>query len=109
MKRGEIWTLQDDQYASKARSVVIVQSDSIGEFDSVILALLTTFDNVDVSTRVMIEPSDSNGLHQTSFVMTEKLVTVRRSELGQCLGTLTNLQMGAISHQLAVVLDIACS
>jgi len=109
MKRGEIWTLQDDQYASKARPVVIVQSDSIGEFNSVILALLTTFDNADAPTRVMIEPSESNGLHQTSFVMTEKLVTVRRSDLGLRLGTLTNLQMGAVSHQLAVVLDIVGS
>ena len=27
MKRGEIWTLQDKNYASKARPVVIIQSD----------------------------------------------------------------------------------
>lgn len=27
MKRGEVWTLQDRQYASKARPVVIIQSD----------------------------------------------------------------------------------
>jgi mRNA interferase MazF len=26
MKRGEIWTLQDDGYASKARPVIIVQA-----------------------------------------------------------------------------------
>ena len=27
MKRGEIWTLQDKHYASKARPVVVIQSD----------------------------------------------------------------------------------
>jgi mRNA-degrading endonuclease toxin of MazEF toxin-antitoxin module len=27
MKRGEVWTLRDDAYASKARPVVIVQAD----------------------------------------------------------------------------------
>ncbi len=29
MKRGEIWTLQDKNYASKARPVVVIQSDRI--------------------------------------------------------------------------------
>ena len=27
MNRGEIWTLRDTQYASKARPVVIIQTD----------------------------------------------------------------------------------
>ena len=39
MKRGEIWTLQDRNYASKARPVVVIQSDSHNAFDSVILCL----------------------------------------------------------------------
>lgn len=37
MKRGEIWSLRDRQYASKARPVVIIQSDKHESFDSVIL------------------------------------------------------------------------
>ena len=40
MKRGEIWTLRDHNYASKARPVVIIQSDEHPSFDSVILCLL---------------------------------------------------------------------
>ena len=31
MKRGEIWTLQDKNYASKARPVVIIQDDAVSE------------------------------------------------------------------------------
>ena len=34
MKRGEIWTLQDKHYASKARPVVVIQSDKHDSFDS---------------------------------------------------------------------------
>lgn len=41
MKRGEIRTLQADGYASKPRPVVIVQSDAVDRFDSVITCLLT--------------------------------------------------------------------
>ena len=39
--RGEIWTMRDDIYASKARPVVIVQSDEVGGFDSIVLCLMT--------------------------------------------------------------------
>ncbi|WEV65580.1 type II toxin-antitoxin system PemK/MazF family toxin [Bifidobacterium sp. ESL0764] len=32
MKRGEIWTVRADGYASKPRPVVIVQSDKVAGF-----------------------------------------------------------------------------
>ena len=52
MKRGEIWTLQADGYASKPRPVVIVQSDAVDRFDSVITCLLTSYDSSDIVKRV---------------------------------------------------------
>ena len=83
MQRGELWTLKDNNYASKARPVVIVQSDSESNFDSVILCLFTTFEAKNASTRVRIEPAAENGLENVSFVMTEKIVTVERTMLGK--------------------------
>ncbi|MDR0842843.1 MAG: type II toxin-antitoxin system PemK/MazF family toxin [Acidobacteriota bacterium] len=106
MKRGEIWTLQDDRYASKARPVIIIQGTLADAFDSVILCLLTTFDSEKVATRVKVEPNEFNGLLKTSFVMTEKLITVRKEELGILVGNLTDSQMHAIARQLASVLEI---
>jgi len=106
MKRGEIWTLRDDRYATKARPVVVLQSDKADESDSVILALFTTFDNESMSSRVAVEPSELNGLKRRSFVMVEKLLTVRRSELGIRVGILSDEQMRAISRKLAEVLAI---
>ena len=41
MKRGEVWTLRDNGYVSKARPAVIIQDD-LAQFDSIILCLLTT-------------------------------------------------------------------
>ena len=57
MKRGEIWSLRDQQYASKARPVVVIQSDEHSSFDSVILCLFTTFDSKEIETRVPITAS----------------------------------------------------
>jgi len=106
MRRGEIWTLRDDNYASKARPVVVVQSNTVNDFDSVILALLTTFVRPDPSFRVQVDPSEENGLRQPSYVMVEKLATVRRQDLGMRIGSLTAAQMREISQKLAAVLAI---
>ncbi len=107
MKRGEIWTLQDSHYASKARPVVIVQSDEIATFDSVILCLFTTFASEDIPTRVCVKPTKTNGLEKMSYVMTDKIVTVDRSLLGFRIGKLDEVTMDSVSKQLAVILGIA--
>ena len=65
MKRGEVWTLRDEGYASKARPVVIVQSDNINRFDSIILCLFTTYESDEIATRVRISANPANGLKKT--------------------------------------------
>jgi len=106
MKRGEIWTLRDRQYASKARPVVIIQSDEQDLFDSVILCLFTTYDSQEIKTRVLISPSSENGLIKESYVMTDKIVTVDKSILGERIGVLTVKDMKAVSEQLKIVLGL---
>ena len=106
MKRGEVWTLRDSQYASKARPVVVVQSDKHNSFDSVILCLFTTYESDEIKTRVFIESSEENGLYQNSYVMTEKIVTVDKNILGERLGCLSESDMKKISEQLKAVLDL---
>lgn len=106
MKRGEIWVLRDDGYATKPRPVVIIQSDKVVQFQSVILCLLTSYDSSDVPTRVRIEPTPENGLTKTSWVMTEKITTVPKSMLHQKIGSLSIDDLNSISTQLAVVLNL---
>jgi mRNA interferase MazF len=106
MKRGEIWTLKDEGYASKARPVVVIQDDEGGVFQSVILCLFTSYYAESVDTRVTIEPSAYNGLKKTSYVMTDKIVTVRKEELGSLCGNLSDIEMHKVSRQLAKILHI---
>jgi mRNA interferase MazF len=106
MKRGEIWTLQDKHYASKARPVVVIQSDKHDSFDSVILCLFTSYESGDISTRVCIEPSAENGLQKVSYVMTDKIVTVDKSMLGKRVGVLSDDDMLAVSEQLRAILGL---
>jgi mRNA interferase MazF len=106
MKRGEVWTLHDKNYASKARPVVIVQDDDHNTFDSVILCLFTTYESADISTRVLVKSSVENGLLKDSYVMTDKIVTVDKKILGECIGMLSDDDMKAVSEQLIIILGL---
>lgn len=106
MQRGEVWTLRDDSYASKARPVIVIQDESVAAFDSIILCLLTTFDSEQIETRVPIKPTKANGLDRQSYAMTDKIVTVDKNLLGQCIGRLSVAEMAAINAKLMRVLGI---
>ncbi len=106
MRRGELWTLQDDGYASKPRPVVIVQSDRLAQLESVTLCLITSCEAPAMPTRVRIEPSEANGLRSTSYVMTDKIASVRRSMLGKHIGSLADTDMAKVTDALAIVLGI---
>ena len=107
MKRGDIWTLHADGYASKPRPIVIVQSSDMMLFQSVVTCLITSYDSTAVPTRIRIEPADTNGLKKTSWVMTEKIVTVNQDLLGTKIGELPSEAMHEISRQIAHILGIA--
>lgn len=104
--RGEIWSMRDDLYASKARPVVIIQSDEISGFDSVVLCLLTTYESSGIPTRVRVEPTVQNGLEKASYVMTEKIASVSRAMLGRRIGMLEEEVMREVSEKVAVVLGL---
>jgi len=106
MQRGEVWTLQDDGYASKARPVVIIQGELGDAFDSVVLCLFTSYESLDSNTRVGIDPLPTNGLKKHSYIMTDKIITVARTELGSHIGFLADEQMHEVSKQLARLLVI---
>ncbi|WP_348519509.1 type II toxin-antitoxin system PemK/MazF family toxin [Bifidobacterium sp. ESL0745] len=66
--------------------MVIVRSDKVTGFQSVVTCLLTSYDSQDMPTRVRIEPSTRTGLNKVSYAMTDKIVTVSRELLGKKIG-----------------------
>ena len=106
MKRGEIWTLRDRQYASKARPVIVIQNDAYDNFDSVILCLFTTYDSSEIEVRVPVTPTPENGLHELSYVMTDKIVTVDKKMLGERIGVVSDSDMALISEHLRKILAL---
>ena len=84
MRRGELWTVQGESFASKPRPLLVIQSDEVDSFDSTVLCLITTHDSEVIPTRVALSSADKNGLRENSWVMTDKIYSARNT--GQAIG-----------------------
>lgn len=107
MRRGELWTLAaPGDYTRKPRPALILQSDRFDATNSVTICPLTS-SRADVLPRVLVEPTDSNGLTRASRIMIDKITSVRRDRLGQMIGALTDAQMVVVNRSMLVFLGIA--
>lgn len=97
----------DSGYASKPRPVVIVQDDAFTARDSVTVCLITT-DLADLPVfRIAVHPTAENGLRATSRLMVDKVTTVPKSRLGQCIGRLADDDLLRLNRSLLVFLGLA--
>lgn len=107
MRRAEIWTVAGGaDYTGKPRSAVIVQDDRF-DTDSVTICPFTTDPTPAPLFRLSIEPSPTNGLHERSQVMVDKLTSIRRSRLGDHLGVLDDADVVRLNRAMVVFLGIA--
>ena len=108
MKRGEIWTMAGGSgYASKPRPVVIIQDDVFDATASIIVCLVTSEAIEAPILRLPVDPTSDNGLHQTSDLMVDKVVTVPRGRLGQRIGQLGDDDLLRLNRSLLVFLGLA--
>jgi len=106
MKRGEIWAAQADLYASKVRPVLIVQSDAVVAYGSIITCLITSFEQAEDELRLKIEPTRNNGLATTSYLMFDKLFSFDKEDLGKKIGILSKAEMIEVDKRLRIVLGL---
>jgi mRNA interferase MazF len=110
MKRGEVWTVAGGgDYTGKPRPVVILQDDRFDATDSVTVCVFTTDPTDAPLFRVLVEPSELNGLESASRAMADKITTVRRARLGTQMGRLDDADMVRLSRAILVFLGFAGS
>jgi mRNA interferase MazF len=107
-RRGDLVTVAIPGDYGKPRPALIIQSDLIRPIDSVTVVPFTTefIENGD-DLRVTISPSSENGLRQTSYVMIDKIGTIRRTKCGLTIGRLADSDMDRVNRALAVFLGFA--
>jgi mRNA interferase MazF len=107
MNRGELWTVAGGVDASKPRPAVIVQDDRFSGTDSVTVLPLTTVSIDAPLLRLPVEPSSTTGLREPSYVMIDKVTTVRRSNVHERVGRLSASQLVEVERSLLVFLGLA--
>lgn len=107
MRRGELWTVAGGVYASKPRPALILQDDRFDATDSITVAPLTSTAVDAPLLRYRLEPRSENGLDSTSFVMADKITTVRRSSIGTRLGAVSTSQLVEVERLVIVFLGLA--
>jgi mRNA interferase MazF len=108
VKRGEIWTASaGGGFVGKPRPVVIVQDDRFAGTASITLCAFTTDPTEAPLLRLRIEPSEANGLRETSSIMVDKVTTVSRDKLGQRIGRLADEDVVRLNRALVLFLGLA--
>lgn len=106
-RRGDIALVAGGVYASKPRPAVIVQDDLFDGTDSVTVCPLTTT-RVDAPLlRMALSASTGTGISEDSFIMIDKITTVRRSSVGERVGRLDAAAMLELERRLVTFLGIA--
>lgn len=106
MKRGELVTIALQGDFGKPRPALIIQNDEIDDTRNVLVCPLTSMDGPYLLLRFGIEPTESNGLRETSFVMLNNIVAAPREKCGAVIGRLSIDQMAAIDARLAFVIGL---
>jgi mRNA interferase MazF len=105
--RGEIYTAAArGPYTGKPRPVVILQDDRFDATASITVCPFTTNPVEAPLVRLPVDPSEENGLDQSSRLMVDKVTTVPRSSLGECLGKLRDDELVALNRSLIVFLGL---
>ncbi len=107
MRRGDVWTLAEPgDCTGKPRPIVIVQDDRFDATGSVSVCGLTTSAADAPLFRIGVTPGASNGLRARSWIMVDKVTTVRRSRLGRRLGQLDGDTIRQLNRALFVFLGL---
>jgi mRNA interferase MazF len=104
MRRGDIVTVAGGVYASKPRPALVVQDDRFDATDSVTVCPFSTTEVDAPLLRVAVVANEANGLGQDSYLMVDKITTVRRSNARTVVGRLEATILVEFDRRLLVFL-----
>ena len=104
MSRGDIVTVAGGVYASKPRPALIVQDDRFDATDSLTVCPFTSTQVDAPLLRMSVTADEENGLDQDSFLMVDKMTTVRRGNARTVVGRLEATTLVEFERRLLVFL-----
>jgi mRNA interferase MazF len=108
LKRGDIVTVALQGDFGKPRPALVLETDFLAPTRHVILCIGTGTLRDDVEPRrVLVNPSDANGLRVPTQFQVDKLVSAQRAKCGEVVGRLEGEAMEQVDRLLVVLLGLA--
>jgi mRNA interferase MazF len=111
VRRGEIVIVaQRGHYEGKPRPAIVIQSDAhLENHPSVLVCQLSTDPRaaIDAFFRVLIEPTETNGLTERSTIMVDRVVTIERRNIRESIGGLDQSTLNRLNIALALFQGLA--
>jgi mRNA interferase MazF len=104
VRRGDIVTVAGGIYASKPRPALVIQDDRFNATDSVTVCPFTTTVVDAPLLRVAVPADDGNALDKDSYLMIDKVTTVRRTNVHNVIGHLEATTLVEFERRLLVFL-----
>jgi mRNA interferase MazF len=108
MTRGDVVAIADraGDFTGKPRPAVVVQADVFGTLDSVTICPLTSQDAGVAATRLPVGPSPELKLDRASWIVVDKITTVRRNRIGRRIGCLSQADLQRLNGAIAMFLGL---
>jgi len=106
VKRGELYRVHKPHHDPKSYRVFVVVSRQVlveSRFSTVICAPVFSAGE-GLSTQVAVGPSE--GLKHTSWIMCDNLVSLRKTDLTQYVGSLPSTRMVDLNGALKIAMDL---
>jgi len=108
MRRGEIWSVAGGKgYAGKPRPAVVLQDDRFDATDSITVCAFTTDPTEAPLIRLLVEPSEVNGLRAPCRLMVDKITTISKWKVGGRIGALGDQDLLRLNRAVVVFLGLA--
>ena len=90
----------------KPRPAVVVQASDLEFPDTVIVTPLTGGERGDLAIKPVFVPDAKNGLLEPSSLMTQRIASVRKFDVGNFIGMMSEDDMERVDAALALVLGL---
>lgn len=104
MARGDILLInlpvRDGREQSGRRPAVAVQTDVLGEPMLMIAPITSNLNALRFAYSIKIEPSEENGLTQTSIVMIFQMRAIDKSRIIKKIGTLSDMDLAEVDAEI---------
>ena len=87
----------------------MILQDDLFDTESVTVCPFTTDPTDAPLFRLLVDPSEGNGLSDQSRIMVDKITTVRRTKLGTRVGVLDDADVLRLNRAVVVFLGIAAT